>query len=58
MFMTERELNELLDEIDEFLSSRLEGLEKLDRWTVLMCLWSAVGSFLNAMREEEDDGRD
>lgn len=58
MFMTEKELNALLDEIDEFLSSRLEGLEKLDRWTVLMCLWSAVGSLLNALREEEDDGRD
>lgn len=58
MFMTEKELNALLDEIDEFLSSRLDGLEKLDRWTVLMCLWSAVGSFLNAMRKEEDDERD
>ncbi len=55
MFMTEKELNALLDEIDVFLSSRLEGLEKLDRWTVLMCLWSAVGSLLNAMRKEEDD---
>lgn len=55
MFMTEKELTALLDEMDEFLSSRLDGLEKLDRWTVLMCLWSAVGSLLNALREEVDE---
>lgn len=55
MLMTERELTALVDEIDEFVSSRLESLERLDRWTVLMCLWSAFGSLLNALREEEDD---
>lgn len=55
MYMTEKDLKALLDEMDEFLSSKLDGLEKFDRWTVLMCLWSAFGSLLNALREEEDE---
>lgn len=55
MLMTEGDLKKLLDDIDEFISSRLEGLDKWDRWAVLMCLWSAIGALLNALREEEDD---
>lgn len=55
MLMTEKELTALVDEIDEFVSSRIEGLERWDRWTVLMCLWSAFGSLLNALREDDED---